>query len=182
MRIGDGMRRMPPYLESQLLSLDSSGTPGLVTGGAGGEIVLVDADHDLETERVPSVSTTAAWGNGGTPLTAPITGDGRRAASACRSDAECGAHVCAPIASYLKVRQIERDCRRPVGVARGAVGCALDADCASGLCFDPGSGVCYGACDGNACALGTCQADVAQLSLDPVLMGLGNGSTSACVP
>lgn len=174
------------FLENQLLGLDSVNNPGLVTGAGGGEIILVDADHDLRTELVPSLTTYAAWSSGGSmPLTAPIDGDGRRAASDCRADADCSGRVCAPIASYLKVREVEHDCRRPVGATLGAVGCAQDADCASGLCLDPGTGVriCYSACEGGAaCALGTCQPDVARVSLDATLAGLGLGTTNACVP
>ncbi len=175
-------------LESRLLALDSTNNPGLVTGAGGGTLVLVDADHDLRTELLPSLSTFSAWSSGGSmPITAPIVGHGRRAASDCDADADCASAglVCAPIASYLEVRAVEHDCRRPVGATVGAVGCALDSDCASGLCMDPGTGIriCYSACeDGAACALGMCRAGVARVSLDPVLMGLGNGTTAACVP
>lgn len=173
-------------LEARLLALDSVNNPGLVTGAGGGELVLVDADHDLHTELVPALTTYAAWSTPGSmPLSAPITGHGREAASGCRSDADCMGRVCAPIASYLEVRALEHDCRRPVGAAAGAVGCALDADCASGLCRDPGTGVrvCYSACQDNAaCALGTCRADAFSVSLDPVLMGLGSQTVASCIP
>lgn len=177
------------FVENQILQLDSNNNPGFLGGAGaagGGEMFFLDADQDLRTELVPAVRTYAAWvnSNGSTQaINAPIDGDGRREASACASDTDCAPQVCVPVPHYLKVRSLERDCRRPVGAAAGGVGCAVDADCASGLCFDPGNGVriCYGACAGT-CALGTCTADAFRMDLNPVLNGLGNGTIAACVP
>lgn len=177
-------------VEARLLALDSANNPGFLGGAGvngGGELYLTDADHDLRTELVPSVLTYAAWqtAGGSQPINAPITGHGRRAASACTGDGDCNGNICLPIPSYLEVRLVEHDCRRPIGATAGAVGCAQDADCASGLCFDPGNGVriCHAACsDSSDCALGSCAAGVAALDLDPVLAGLGQQPISACVP
>ena len=184
------------FVENQILALDSENNPGLIgrpedglTGG--GEFYLVDADHDLRTELVRELTTYAQWTTPGNPtqsqdVTAPITGEGRRAAENCTVDMDCVAGMrCVPIPHYLKVRALELDCRYEVGSTAGGVGCALDADCASGLCFDPGNAIkiCYQACDGaGSCALGTCTDDAASLSLDGVIAGLGNVTADACVP
>ena len=43
--------------------------------------------------------------------------------------------------------------------------------------------VCCTACNGaGSCPIGTCTQNVASVSLDSVLMGLGNAQTDACVP
>ncbi len=111
------------------------------------------------------------------------------AGAACDEDADCtgsGLTACkvelSPAApkSGLTLR-----CGPPSGAVAGGAPCAKDADCASGLCFDPGSGatLCFAACDPgaatNTCPSGlTCQADIAKASaLD--------GSTvlfAACAP
>jgi hypothetical protein len=179
-----GVAAAATYIENQLLQLDSSSTPGLVVGG-GGEIVLVDHDRDLATELVESVLTFASWSTG-QAIATNITGDGRRAAVDCSTDADCLlGTLCVPIGSYLKVRDTELDCRRPVGMGLAASPCTLDADCASGLCFDAGgpTNICFGACAGaGSCAIGTCVADAAAIDLNALLMGLGDASTAACVP
>ena len=94
------------------------------------------------------------------------------------------ARVCAAIPSYLEVRALERDCRRPVGMLVGTSSCASDAECASGLCYGVGSSICYAACEvgGPSCAVGTCTANAASMNLDNVLAGLGAATTNACVP
>lgn len=184
------------YVENQILALDSQNNPGLigrpedgVTGG--GEFYLLDADHDLRTELVRELTMYAQWTTPGNPtqsqdITAPITGAGRRTVENCTTDTDCEAGlVCTPVPHYLKVRALELDCRYEVGNTAGGVGCALDADCASGICFDPGSGmrICYEACEGSgACSIGTCTEDAASVSLNAVLAGLGTATADACVP
>lgn len=180
------------YIEDQLLALDTASNKTLTSGPTGGgELFLRDVDHDLSTELAESATMYAQWTDPNDPtasqdLTAPITGDGRRAAVGCGVDADCATGaICAAIPSYLKVRQLEKDCRRPVGAASSAAACTQHADCASGLCFDPGSGtrICYGACNGaGTCTAGTCTDDAASMDLDPVLTGLGDARTAACVP
>lgn len=184
------------YVENQILALDSQNNPGLIgrpedglTGG--GEFFLIDADHDLRPELVRNLTMYAQWTTPGNPnqsqdLTSPITGEGRRAAENCTVNSDCPTGMtCSPIAHYLKVRALELDCRYVVGNTAGGVGCAQNSDCASGLCFDPGSGVriCYEACEGaSTCSIGTCTADAANVSLNGVLAGLGSASVDACVP
>lgn len=172
-------------IENEILALNNNGTPSVVTGLNGGTAVLIDADHDLSTELLPSYATDAQWSTGNPPTATPILGEGRRTASDCHSDTECAANRrCAPIASYLEVRAVEYDCRRAVGPIAGAVGCAQDADCGSGWCLDPGTGVriCYSACDAtHPCSLGAC-TELDAFDLDPVLSGLGLAEVSACVP
>ncbi|MCK6547225.1 Ig-like domain-containing protein [Myxococcota bacterium] len=175
-------------VENRILALDSANNPSLVSGlspSGGGELVLVDADHDLVTETVESMTTYASW-TSGQNVTTPITGHGRRAAAGCVLDGDCGAGLhCVPVPSYLEVRALEQDCRRPSGTRTGPVACTQDADCASGLCFDAGARgrLCYVACNGaSSCATGTCTADAAAIDLDPVLAGLGDATISACVP
>jgi hypothetical protein len=175
------------WLENQILALDSNNNPGLITGlspNGGGELILVDRDHDLVTEQVERMTTYATWTTGQN-VTTPIEGEGRRAAADCALDADCAPLVCVPIASYLKVRALEHDCRRAIGLMPGPSTCTADTDCASGICFDPGSGsrVCYTACDGsNGCSQGSCVAEAASVDLDSVLTGLGDAAVSACLP
>lgn len=176
------------YIENQILGLDSVNNPGLIVGlspSGGGEMILVDHDRDLATELVESFTTYASWSNNQNNIT-PIIGDGRRAATQCTRDADClGGTVCSPIASYLKVRATENDCRHPRGTGAGTSVCAVDADCASGLCFNAGgpSPICFAACaTPNNCAVGTCVADVLSLDLNSILMGLGDSGVDACVP
>jgi hypothetical protein len=175
------------YIENQILMLDSSNT-GLVVGlspSGGGQMVLVDHDRDLSTELVESVTTYAEWSTGQT-VASPITGAGRRRATHCALDANCPAPtVCTPIPSYLKVRAVENDCRVPAGMRVGPVACVQGSECASGLCFDSGSGnrICFTACNGaGSCAMGTCTQNAAAVNLDAVMMGLGNAHADACVP
>lgn len=179
-----GVAAAATYIENQILQLSSQNNPGLVVGG-GGEMILVDHDKDLSTELVESVLTFASWSTG-QPITTNIVGDGRRAATDCVLDSDCLAGtVCVPIGSYLKVRDTENDCRRPVGMGLAATPCTLDSDCASGLCFDAGgpTSICFGACSGaGSCAVGTCVADAAAVDLNSILMGLGDSSIAACVP
>lgn len=176
------------YVENQLLALDSANNPSLVAGlspSGGGELVLVDGDHDLVTETVDAVTTYASW-TSGQNVTTPITGHGRSAAAGCVLDGDCGAGLhCVPLASYLEVRALEHDCRRPEGTRTGPVACTQSSDCASGLCFDAGASgrLCYVACNGpTSCTSGTCTADAVSIDLDPVLPGLGEATLSACVP
>ncbi|MFO0727843.1 MAG: Ig-like domain-containing protein [Myxococcota bacterium] len=176
------------YIENQILQLDSINNPGLIDGAGGGQLFLVDADHDLVTERVDDLETFASWSNGSAPPTTPIVGQGRRAASNCASDAVCTqGRVCAAIPSFLEVRALERDCRWPVGANPGGMSCTASTDCATGLCFQPAGmsgSLCFAACDPAAAAscAGHCTADAASMSLDPVRMGLGSAQTAACLP
>jgi hypothetical protein len=179
-------------LQNLLLSVDSMNNPGLVGGlspTGGGSFYLVDGDHDLVTERVEQLSTTIAWTTTGgtTGPTTTVIGQGRRAASGCTRDQDCASPlVCTPIPSYLEVRELERDCRRPVGAMPGEMTCTTNADCASNLCFPTslGHSVCYAACtaSGGTCSAGSCVDNAASVNLNPVLSGLGNATTAACVP
>lgn len=172
------------YLEDQLLGLDSVNNPGLIDGAGGGKMFLVDADHDLETELLTDLESYVAWSDGSAPPSTPILGRGRRASSGCLSDAACtGGKVCAPVPSYLEVRGLERDCRRKVGSNVGPMACTANTDCATGLCATP-AGVCFSACDPATptCSGGRCDPVGAQVSLDPVRMGLGAAEIAACVP
>jgi hypothetical protein len=178
-------------IENQVLSIDSANNPGIAGGlspSGGGELYLVDRDHDLRTETVEDLTTYIAWTTAGgtTGPSTPVTGHGRRAASLCTHDADCASGlVCTPIPSYLEVRELENDCRRPVGGVAGAMPCTQNADCASNLCFaSAGRNICYAACAGSgaACSMGTCTSGAAVVDLDSVMAGLGDATATACVP
>lgn len=192
-----GLNYAANYVEQRALELQvGAGDPQLGAkeqqGALGGGVFyLVDGDHDLVTETVDALSLQVQWNdpaNGGASqdISAPITGEGRRAADGCTSDAACAAGTfCAPIAHYLKVQAVEMTCRRPIGDGLGEEACAADTECATGLCVGASQGVmgtCFSACSSDdACGLGTCVADAASVSLEDVLLGLGQASASSCV-
>jgi hypothetical protein len=174
------------YVENQILMLDSSN--GLVGGNSpngGGQIVLVDKDLDTVMDTVESEMTHLSWSTG-QMISTPITGAGRRRATHCHRDTDCPSPtLCSPIASYLKVRRVENDCRRQAGSTLGMRACTQNGDCASNLCFDPGTNnhICFSACYGaGSCMSGTCTSSAATVNLDAVLAGLGNAHDDACVP
>jgi len=105
----------------------------------------------------------------------------------CTHDALCpNGQVCRAIPHYAKVRQLERDCRRPVGGGAGLAACAADADCQSGLCVVTMMGTprfCFEACtETMQCGANqTCGDGVGAVSLDATLAGLGTAATSGCI-
>jgi hypothetical protein len=150
----------------------------------GGTFYLVDADLDLATELVEDFYFEVFWYDPTNPdisqeILTPITGDGRLAASDCSADIACEAgEVCQPVASYLKVAELETDCRPAVGELLGEDPCTADNQCASGLCSE---GFCFSACSNNgSCGSGVCDEEGASMNLDGVLDGLGDAVTASC--
>jgi hypothetical protein len=133
-------------------------------------------------DHVTDLNTPLSWTTNGMPSgapTTPITGHGRRAATLCARDADCPSpELCTPIGSYLEVRELENDCRRPAGTAIGGSTCARNSDCASDLCFSPSAGrlICFDACAGTGapCNVGTCTVNAASVDLDGIRAGLGS--------
>lgn len=110
------------------------------------------------------------------------------AGAACVADADCtaaGLTACrVELSAAAPKSGLALRCGPPSGPAAGGDPCTQDAECASGLCFDPGSGtkICFAACDPNAtdtCPAGlTCQADIAEVAaLDGTLVPF-----AACAP
>lgn len=151
----------------------------------GGTFYLVDADLDLATELVEDFYFEVFWydpndPSAGQDILSPITGDGRLATTGCSADIACEAgEVCQPIPSYLKVAELENDCRLAIGSLLGEDPCSADNQCASGLC---NAGICFSACtDNGSCGSGTCDENGASMNLDGVLEGLGEATTASCV-
>jgi hypothetical protein len=156
---------------------------------AGGQLYLIDADHNLVTEQVREFSWLIAWNDPADPFVSldvqvPMTGEGRLAASRCDTDAACGAgESCQPIAHYLKVATAEMDCREAVGSLGGEQACSSDSQCASGLCVpdQDGVNVCFAACEeANSCSLDSCGPVEGVVDLEPVMGGLGGATAMAC--
>jgi hypothetical protein len=156
---------------------------------SGGQLYLIDADHNLVAEQVREFSWLIAWNDPTDPFVSldiqvPMTGEGRWAASRCTSDAACDAgESCQPIAHYLKVQNAEMDCLEAVGSLGGEQACSSDSQCASGLCVtdQDGVNVCFAACtSGDTCSLGSCGPAADLVDLDPVMDGLGGATAMAC--
>lgn len=194
----NGLALVANQVEDRALGLEvGGGTPELGAKeqqGAlgGGGFYLVDDSHDLVADTVSELSILVQWNDPEDPMgpstdiSAPIVGDGRRAATGCDSDSACEAGTyCAAVPHYLKVRAVEQTCLRPVGDKLGEEACAADSECATGLCVGASQGTmgtCFAACSNDdACGLGTCVADAASVSLDEVLEGLGAATAASCV-
>lgn len=156
---------------------------------AGGQLYLLDADHDLVSEQVREFTWLLAWNDPEDPFASvdiqvPMTGEGRSAASRCVSDSACGAgESCQPIAHYLKVADAEMDCRQAVGSLGGEQACNSDTQCASDLCVadQDGVNVCFAACESaDSCSLGSCGPATDVVDLDAVMDGLGGATAMAC--
>jgi hypothetical protein len=190
-----GVGSLSDTIEGQVLNLQvGQGNPELgpkEQDGAlgGGKFYLHDGDHNLATEMVKTLEMQVQWNddeNGANEdILAPITGEGRMAASGCTSDATCEyGEACVPKAHYLKVAQVEMTCEANAGGALGEDACNSDADCASGICIGAGSGdgSCFAACDSDdACGAGACTADAFEMDLESVMPGLGQVGAASCV-
>jgi hypothetical protein len=184
------------YLEEQLLALQvGGGDPQLAakeqTGALGsGQLYLVDKSHDLFADTVQELEFLVQWNNpdnGGASedILAPITGDGRLAATNCTSDALCsGSLSCQAIPHYLKVRLVEQTCAKPSGASLGEDACTTNNQCASGLCVGAGTAgaTCFSACGSDLdCGLGSCVDDGASLNLESIMAGLGSTTAPTCL-
>lgn len=158
----------------------------------GGNFYAIDDDKDLTTELVRELQYQVQWNDPddqglSDDLLAPIRGEGRLTAAGCAVDAVCDdGFACVPVAHYLKVKDVEMDCRRAVGDVAGEGDCTQAAQCASGICLGATAsapGTCFAACavDDDCGGGGTCAADAHQVDLDVVLTGLGDAPISACV-
>jgi hypothetical protein len=195
-----GLGFLADYVEGQVLQLEAgSGNPELSPkeqDGAlgGGTFYLVDRNHDIATEVLNEIEMQVQWNDEETgqneDILAPITGDGRLAATGCIADSECDTgSSCHAVPHYLKIQSVEQTCSRSLGQSLGEDNCTADIQCASGLCVRAqgaatnAPGTCYAACtEDNDCGLGTCQADAASLNLDTVMAGLGYATTASCMP
>lgn len=154
----------------------------------GGSFYAVDFDKDLSTELVRELQYQVQWNDPddatfSADILAPITGEGRLTAAGCQVDEACDdGFACVPVAHYLKVKQLEMDCRREVGDVAGQGACTQGAECASGICLT-GENVCFDACavDADCGANATCTDNALSLDLDPVLAGLGDQPTKSCL-
>lgn len=191
-----GLNGAGNYLENYVLSLSVGGddpdlSPKEQTGAlGGGTFYLVDQNKDLATELVRELEMHVQWNDAedgaSTDIFAPIVGEGREAADGCDADAACEAGTfCQPVAHYLKVKDVEMTCKKPVGDALGEEPCSADNECATGICVGDSTGVpgtCFAACaTDDACGLGSCTDAAAFLDLDTVLDGLGDASLSSCM-
>lgn len=189
-----GLNYAAGQITDQVVSLElGDDTPTLAAKdheGAfgGGELILVDADHDLATELLRDFTWEVKWNDPENPalsdeILLPITGEGRLAASRCEADADCGAGAsCQPVPHYLKVTAAETDCKEKVGALFGEQTCSVDADCATGLCLtgEGGDRFCFEACvSGDTCASGTC-GPASVLDQDGLMVGLGPAVAQAC--
>jgi hypothetical protein len=184
------------YVEGMVLDLELAGNPEVVgkeeagvTGG--GMFYLVDTNMDLTTEDVTEFEMHVQWNDPNDPVLSqdillPITGEGRAAASGCTHDAICDAgETCQPVAHYLKIAELEMDCRIAVGAATAGASCTQDVQCGSGLCVGATqntAGACFAACEETSqCGAGTCVSDGVLVNLDDVMNGLGDVATNACM-
>jgi hypothetical protein len=193
-----GLTALANRAEEDLLNLTVGGfdsvfvtkdQPGI---GGGGIFYLVDANHDLKTERVQDLQMYVRWQDPANPaftqdVTAPITGHGRESATHCATDLACGSsQSCQPIPSYLEVRALETTCARAVGATPGRQSCTQNNQCRSGICLgatQSAPGACFAACMLAAhCATGTCDPNRVALDLDGVRNGLGDAMAQGCNP